>query len=149
MTLADDLPRALACWRAGDCVEAERLCRALLAEHPDHPAILSVLVLALHGLGDHMAALGLVRRAIARAPLSAHLHHNAGVFLTALDRAQEAAPYFQQAVALVPALAPGAPTPCWRECGEGALELDLGFTADEGHARAAKPVHPHLAPPRR
>lgn len=149
MTLADDLPRALACWRAGDCVETERLCRALLAEHPDHPMILSVLALALHGQGKHAAALDLGRQTIARLPLSAHLYHNAGVYLTALDRVQEAAPYFQQAVALAPTLAPGAPTPCWRECGDGALDLDLGFTADESHARAAKPVHPHLAPPRR
>lgn len=149
MTLADDLPHAFACWRGGDCVEAERLCRALLADNPGHPGVLSVLVLALHGQHNHTAALEAARQAIARAPLAGHLHHNAGVCLTALGRSREAAAFFQQAVALLPALAPSAPRPYWRACGAGMVELDLGFVADDDHARAARLVHPPLTPPRR
>ncbi|HYG89062.1 MAG TPA: tetratricopeptide repeat protein [Azospirillum sp.] len=145
MSLVDDLAEAVRRWEAGELDQAERIGRDLLATHPSHPAVLAVLALTAQSRGESGEALGLVRRAIARAALSADLYHNAGVILTALGRLEEAADHFHQAAVLDPALAPQPARPSWREGEDGALDFDPGFVVDEAYARTARLIPPRLA----
>ncbi|HYG91058.1 MAG TPA: tetratricopeptide repeat protein [Azospirillum sp.] len=149
MSLVDHLREALRQWEAGNLPEAERIGRDMLAGQPGHPAVLAVLAMTAQSRGDGEEALGLVRRAIARASLSADLYHNAGVILTGLGRLEEALPCFHQAAVLDPSLAPRPARPSWRRGVDGALDLDLGFDVDEAHARAARLVPPRLGSPAR
>ena len=86
--------------RSGRLAEAEQTYRQILATDPDHADSLHLLGIIAHQRGQHEAATGLIRRAIARGAPLPQYHYNLGLALAALGRAGDAAEQFSKAVAL-------------------------------------------------
>jgi tetratricopeptide (TPR) repeat protein len=88
--------------RAGRMLEAENLCRSLVAKYPKSPNSLNVLSLLLRARGDFAESGALMRRAIDLAPREPALHNNLGnVLIAAGDRAGAESAY-RKAVGLKP-----------------------------------------------
>ena len=102
LNLTEAFQRGLACHRAGNLGEAERLYGAILMQKPGHRGALHLLGLIAHQRGQHAAALGLVDRAIAAGDRSAEIESSRGQILSALGRPEEALASFERAAALQP-----------------------------------------------
>ncbi len=76
--------------------EAEQLYRGILRQWPEHAAALHLLGVVRHQRGDHVAALGLIGKAIALKPAKPTFFNNYGAALHALGRYVEALACFHQ-----------------------------------------------------
>lgn len=86
----------------GRLAEADAGYRALLQLNPDHVDGLHFRGVLLHQVGQHEAALELIRKAISLAPGQGAAHSNLGVVLLALNRPGEALESFDRAQAIHP-----------------------------------------------
>src|SRR6266576_6657428 len=86
--------------RRGRHVEAEKICRAVLAGEPDHFEAAHLLGVALLWREEFDAAEKALRRAVAINPASADAHLNLGAALRSLLRFEEALASFETAIAL-------------------------------------------------
>ncbi|MBF0179229.1 MAG: tetratricopeptide repeat protein [Magnetococcales bacterium] len=101
-TIAAWYSQAVQRFNQGDPVEAEALCRRILALDARHGDALHLLGMALHRAGQREAAVEWVRQAIAvngRQPL---YHCNLGVVLKEMGRLEEAIACYRHALALKP-----------------------------------------------
>ncbi|HEY0832350.1 MAG TPA: tetratricopeptide repeat-containing glycosyltransferase family protein, partial [Azospirillum sp.] len=94
------LAAAIAQHRAGNLTEAERLYRAILADHSDHTQALHLLGVLAHQCGRHAAAAELIGKALARDAGVPEHHANFGLALHALGRVREAEAAYRKALAL-------------------------------------------------
>jgi tetratricopeptide (TPR) repeat protein len=99
-TVAAALQRGLQLHRAGRLAEAEAIYRRVLAKSPQHADALHLLGLIAQQRGDGLTALGHIDAAIAVRHGVAEYHHNRGVVLLRLGRAEEAEPSFRRALEL-------------------------------------------------
>jgi tetratricopeptide (TPR) repeat protein len=102
MNLAQAFDLAADHFEAGRLVEAETICRQLLAQKPDHADALQLLGLIAQRCGHRDAAVELLRRAIALNPQAAACHANLALVLESMDRLDEAAAESRAALALRP-----------------------------------------------
>lgn len=84
--------------RAGQMDEAERLCRGLLAIHPNALPALNFLSLLLSARGALDDAETMIRRALALAPKEAALHNNLGNILHKQKNIEGAAGAYRDAI---------------------------------------------------
>jgi Flp pilus assembly protein TadD len=105
MTVDEAMQFAVRCHQAGQPVEAEQLCRRILAAQPDHPDALNLLGVLAAQAGCSDLAIELIRRAIAVRPDSAEYHSNLGNLLRAIDRTNQAIAAYRDALAINPKLA--------------------------------------------
>jgi tetratricopeptide (TPR) repeat protein len=87
---------------AGRAVEAERMCRVLVHDHPAAPAALNALALLVKGRGELAEAEELLHRALAAAPRDAGLHNNLGNVLRRRNDLVGAEKAYRRALALNP-----------------------------------------------
>ena len=99
------LDAALTYQGAGRTAEAERVCRQILATHPDHAQTLHLLGLIEHQLGRVDDAIEHIRAAIARDGRDPAFHHNLGNVLVTDGRSLEAISAWERALALAPSSA--------------------------------------------
>ncbi len=99
---AQALHRVVAAHKAGNFVEAEQLCREIIATDPDQFDALYLLALAQARLGKLDAALGSYDRLLNVRPDFAEAHLNRGNVLEALDRHADAIASYDGAIALRP-----------------------------------------------
>ncbi len=101
-----DIARAMAqadqMRRAGRLDDAERICRAVLAAHPDAVPALNFLGLLLGNRGELAEAETLMRRALKAAPREAVLHNNLGNVLHKTQDIAGAEAAYRAAIALKP-----------------------------------------------
>jgi tetratricopeptide (TPR) repeat protein len=99
--IARDLTHAETLWRSGRSDEAERVCRALLAAHPQTPAALHLLS-HLRSQRDLPEAESLARQAAMLAPRDAIIANTLGTLLFMRGNAVEAESSWARAVLLQP-----------------------------------------------
>ena len=87
---------------AGNYVQAERVCRQLLAARPGNADAHNVLGVTLQALGRSEEAIASLKRAVELAPQAASIHANLGEILRQQGNTQEAAEALEQAVKLDP-----------------------------------------------
>lgn len=102
LSLSEAIGLGLRCQRTGDLDAAERVYNAILELVPEHVDVLHFLGVLAHQRGQSERGIGLIRRAIARAPNSAGMLNNLGNILYEVDRFDEAAAAYEQAIALLP-----------------------------------------------
>jgi len=102
MTLQQQLESALSHHQAGRLAEAERICREILAQQPDHAEALNLLGVLAGQMGRLDAALELIRRAIQQNPDFAEAHYNLGVTFEGKRQFDEALASYRQAIRLKP-----------------------------------------------
>jgi tetratricopeptide (TPR) repeat protein len=95
---------AIARMRAGDAADAERICRAALADRPGDHNLLSLLGASLRRQQRLEEAEAALRRALARVPTYAKAHEELGTVLLLMGRADEARAHLERALALDPRL---------------------------------------------
>ncbi|MBX3455229.1 tetratricopeptide repeat protein, partial [Ferrovibrio sp.] len=93
---------AVAAFQRGAYEEAERLCRALLAQAPEEPGLLQLLGLAAFRRGQLIEAEGALAKAAKFAQNSPEIHANHGAVLRAQGRLPEAEAANRRAIALKP-----------------------------------------------
>lgn len=103
--LENPLQVALQLHQQGRLAEAERLYRAILQEHPNHPAALHLLGVVAGQVGRIDEALALIRRAIGVAPNEAVFHSNLAMFLTSKGKFDEAIDACRESLRLNPSQA--------------------------------------------
>lgn len=96
------LQAALEHHRSGHLGEASEVYREILCQSPDHPDALHLLGVALHQLGDHLAAADLIGRAIALRPDEPDYHADLAEVWRALGRPDRAADSGRAALRLRP-----------------------------------------------
>jgi len=87
-------------YRQGNGVQAERLCRQVLADVPTHVHSLNLIGIIAQSSGRYQLSVKMFARAITSDPLNAACHYNIGSSYQALKRRDEAAIYFKNAIAL-------------------------------------------------
>src|SRR6188508_310253 len=97
---ADLLYRAAAAGNAGDLVQAERLCRTLLAAQPNHAEALELLATLHYHAGKPSEALAAINRVVALRPKSPEAHFSRGTILQNMGRLAPALTSFDKALAL-------------------------------------------------
>src|SRR6266496_3554664 len=102
MTMHDTLATAIAAYDAGDIPRAERLCRELLKENPNHAKALGLLGLIAHRARQNQSAIELMTRAIELEPDVPAFHINLAAALTAVGRADDAIGHCQIALRMKP-----------------------------------------------
>ncbi len=95
---------ALDCHRRGLLTEAQKGYRRILKKHPDHFDALHMLGVSEKQLGNHEAAMRLIKRAVLANPRSASVHSNLGSLLMVLRRFEEAVAACDKAIELDPRL---------------------------------------------
>jgi len=100
MNIQQSIDQATELHRAGRLQDAERIYRRILAVDPNVPDALQLLGILLSQLGQHEAAVDLIRKAIALDPGAAIYHGNLGLALHKLDRLDDAIASFQTAFSL-------------------------------------------------
>jgi len=90
----------------GKADQAQDICNKILVREPAHVDALNLLGLILQASGRHKLAVKMLNRAIAADALNAACHYDLAFSLQALDREDEAAVHFKQAIALGAALKP-------------------------------------------
>jgi len=93
---------ALAHHQAGRLLEAEHMCRQLLAVDPGNADALHLLGVLAGQAGHHEDSLKLIDQALAAAPDFAEAHANRGVALSGLGRGPEAEAAFRKSVEIKP-----------------------------------------------
>jgi predicted O-linked N-acetylglucosamine transferase (SPINDLY family) len=102
LTLPEALRRAQSASDGGRFVEAEKLCRAIIAVEAAHVDALHLLALVQHRRGRSAEAVTTFDRALAFAPGEANLFVNRALALQALRLFDEALQSCEQALALMP-----------------------------------------------
>lgn len=121
-TVQDALNRAIQLHTSGASEEAERLCRALLPGHPDHPVLLHLTGVICLKNAKPDEALTHIQKAIRSLPTYAQAHSSLGNVFDALGRSDDAIGSFRKALELEPGL------------------LEAHFNAGRIRARQGKPV---------
>ena len=103
-SILSELQKAAALADAGNLVEAERVCGAVLAAAPDHFDALHQLALIKARQGKFDDGLRAIDRALAVNPNAAGAHLNRGNLLRAVNRPEDALASFDAALALDPTL---------------------------------------------
>jgi protein O-GlcNAc transferase len=102
MNVDSEFERAVALHRNGAIADAEALCRAILAEAPQHPRALHLLGVIRFAGGDTVTAIDLVQRALSARPDYADAEFNLGVMTAAAGRLAEALEHFTHVAAARP-----------------------------------------------
>ncbi len=124
---------------AGRLEEADRLCRRLLAQRPDHPIALHIQALTAHDAGDKTRAIALVRQAIAADGRDPHLYYSLAELCRRARRLDEALEASRHVLALEPQ-SPRAFTSL------GTTHAALGqYEEAFTHLRRALAIAPHYA----
>jgi tetratricopeptide (TPR) repeat protein/SAM-dependent methyltransferase len=100
--LPEAFQRAMACHRAGNLVEAERLYRQICAVDPQHVDSLHFLGVLAGQTGRNDVAIDLIGRALGLKPDYAEAHHNLGKILAMENRLDQAAAQYDRVLALRP-----------------------------------------------
>ncbi len=98
--LAQAMQRAVAAFQRGDMLEAEHLCRKVLAAKDRHFDALYLLAIIAGRAGRAQEAVELLSGALAVNPNSADAHYNRGVALGELKRPADALESYDRAIAL-------------------------------------------------
>jgi Flp pilus assembly protein TadD len=101
--LDTQLTKASASFSRGELAQAENVCRAVLADHPDNAAALHLLGLVRARGGDRRAGEELLRRSVELDPADTRLRINLATFLRRADRLEEAEYVYRSALQLAPA----------------------------------------------
>ena len=102
LSIAEALGLGVRCQRTGDLDGAERLYAAVLQLVPEHADALHFLGILAHQRGQSERGVELIRRALARAPGSPGMLNNLGNILYEIDRFEEAAATYEDAIRLSP-----------------------------------------------
>jgi protein O-GlcNAc transferase len=102
ITIPEAMRQAGAFHQAGNLVDAERLCRAILDLQPDHFAALHLLGVIEHQRGNQDQAIRLIDKALAIKPDYARAFFVRGNILGVLKRREEALEAYNKAVAIRP-----------------------------------------------
>lgn len=97
---ADLMAEASRHYKEGRLVEAQGLCRRLLASDPANFNGLNLLGVIAQASGDHKLAIKMFAKAIAHDRMNAACHYNIANSHQALDRRAEAISHFKTAIAL-------------------------------------------------
>ena len=103
--LPEAFQRAMACHRAGNLVEAERLYRQICAADPQHVDSLHFLGVLAGQTGRNDVAIDLIGRALALKPDFAEARYNLGNILAMESRLDQAAAQYNRVLALRPGFA--------------------------------------------
>jgi predicted O-linked N-acetylglucosamine transferase (SPINDLY family) len=95
---------ALDCHRRGLLSDAQKGYRRILKKQPDHFDALHMLGVSEKQLGNHEAAMRLIKRALLANPQFASVHSNLGSLLMDLKRFEEAIAAYDKAIELDPSL---------------------------------------------
>ena len=87
---------------AGRLREAEGLYRQILQREPDNAEAMHHLGLVGHQVGQHAAALDMMRRSITLKPNVSFFHKNLGAVLQAMGQFKDAAAAYEQGIRLAP-----------------------------------------------
>jgi protein O-GlcNAc transferase len=90
--------------QAGRLDQAEKICREILALHPDHPDVLHLLAMILFQMGKLAESLDALNRAISAKPTDPAYLVNLGVVLGSAGRMDEAVDALRRALVLRPDL---------------------------------------------
>jgi len=101
-TSADAVAAAMEHHRAGRLDKAAGLYQAILEDNPAHPDALHLMGLLSHQVGENVAAVDWISRAIATNPDQPLYHNNLGEACRALGRLDQAQASYRQAVRLKP-----------------------------------------------
>ena len=100
--LRQAVERAIAAYRRGNLIEAERLCREALAINNNTFEALNLLAVVQSRLGEPSLGLATFQRALSLRPESADVLGNVGNSLLALKRFDEALAHYERALAMSP-----------------------------------------------
>ena len=98
--LSDVIQDGMRCHIAGRLQDAETLYRRVLDADPDHADANHLLGGVAHQVGNHRQAVELISRAIEAAPDEPIYHFNLGTVYQAMERPEDAAASYREAVAL-------------------------------------------------
>ncbi|NQV99932.1 MAG: tetratricopeptide repeat protein [Rhodospirillales bacterium] len=101
-TAEDLFPKAVGLFQAGKLAAAEKICRKILARHPDHGDTLNLFAMARAHGGNFESAVNYLQRAVKSNPLNPAYHSNLGEILGASGNFEAAKSAFTQALALQP-----------------------------------------------
>jgi tetratricopeptide (TPR) repeat protein len=105
VSLEQALQMALHHRRGGNFAQAEAICREILAQVPNHPAVLHQLAIAAAGQGRIDEALRLLQQVVQGNPNDPAAFSDLGNVLREVGRREEALAAYQRAVAINPNLA--------------------------------------------
>ncbi len=100
LSIAQALDRAFSCYNNADMLEAEQLCRLVLARVPRQVDAMQLLGLLLNQKGQFAEAAELLREAVIQAPGHSALHNNLGMTLYRMEKTDEAVSQFRRAIEL-------------------------------------------------
>jgi SAM-dependent methyltransferase/tetratricopeptide (TPR) repeat protein len=100
LALADLMANARRYYQQGQPAQAEAICNDILARAPSHVHSLNLLGVIAQASGRHKLAVKVLAKAIASDPLSAACHYNIASSYLILNRRDEAAVHFKQAIVL-------------------------------------------------
>jgi predicted O-linked N-acetylglucosamine transferase (SPINDLY family) len=100
--IAGTLARAIDCHKRGLLAEAQKGYRLILKKRPNHFDALHLLGVSEKQLGNHEAAMRLIKRALLVEPQSAAARSNLGSLLMALNRFEEAIASYDLAIQIDP-----------------------------------------------
>ena len=84
----------------GHYVQAEAVCRKILAREPGHVHSLNLIGIIAQASGRHRVAIKVLAEALASDPLDAACHYNIASSYQALGRSEDAADHFKKAIGL-------------------------------------------------
>ncbi len=117
--------------------EAEKCCREILADDPDHAESFHLLGLISAGTNQYDKAIGFFAQAIRKNPNNADYFSNLGTMLQRQDRFEEALKSFDLALSLKP-----DSTDTWLKIGAVLLRQEQFEEALLAHDHALKIAHP-------
>jgi tetratricopeptide (TPR) repeat protein len=98
MNLATMFSKAVKSYQAGSPEKAEKLCRQVLKQMPDHAAALNLLGIIAQHLGHHAAAAEMIKQAIKCNPSSSVFYFNLGNVYWAQGLVDEAIAAYREAI---------------------------------------------------
>jgi tetratricopeptide (TPR) repeat protein len=102
VALREKFSRGAALHRQGKIADAERICREILLQRPDHFDALHLLGVIAHQTGHGDQAIEIFESAIVLKPDSAEAYNNRGIALNDLNRPADALASYDKAIALKP-----------------------------------------------
>jgi len=102
LTITQILDLAFSRYNNADILEAEQLCRLVLARVPRQVDAMQLLGLILTQQEQYIEAVELLREAVMQAPEHSSLHNNLGMTLHQMDKTEEAVLEFRRAIELRP-----------------------------------------------